>query len=109
MFLLYIMPGSITELGIYTQQGCQTRTRLNVRSCSIGHMLSIIPVYDSYHTWKSETKSWGIKFGGLAVSVETTKLKSDNIIIILTCNANHVMHVVELYAPPAAPLRELYI
>ena len=54
-------------------------------------------------------KIWqGVKFGGLAVRVETAKLKSAN--IIFACNTcNDVMHAVALLAPLSALLCELYI
>ena len=45
-----------------------------------------------------------IKFGGLAVRVETAILKSANIIFAATCN--NVMHAVVLLVPPGAHLRK---
>ena len=45
-----------------------------------------------------------IKFGGLAVGVETAKLKSANITLYATHN-----DTVVLMAPSGAPLRELYM
>ena len=48
-------------------------------------------------------KIWrGIKFGGLAVGVETAKLKSTNIISYTT--RNDVLYAVALLAPSGAPL-----
>lgn len=43
------------------------------------------------------------KFGGLAVSVETAKFKSTNIIF-----THNVIHALALLALPSTPLRELY-
>ena len=53
-------------------------------------------------------KIWrGIKFDGLAVWVETAKLKST---IIFACNTrNDIMHAVAFLAPLSTLLHELYI
>ena len=64
----------------------------------IGHNQCTLPF-----SWKI----WRIKFGSLAVRVETAKLKSTRLFSHTTCN--DAMHAAALLAVPGAPQRELYI
>ena len=56
-------------------------------------------------------KIWqGLKFGSLVVGVETTKLKSANIILAAPATRKtYVIHAVALLAPPGTPFHKLYI
>ena len=87
-------------MGKKLEHSLTAQQNLFIVASVLGQLLLILYSY-SRKIWR------GIKFGGLAVGVETAKLKSTNIISYVTCN--DVIHTVVLLAPSSAPLGELYL